>query len=204
MNGPASKERHSPHPSDSIALDRLTQALNEFYEDVDADREPDRERLFEKYKDVADELADCLRNLDFIQNVAPQLGANSDSSTSSDSGTQSSPVHLGDFSIVREIGRGGMGVVYEAEQLSLARRVALKVLPFAAILDERQLGRFKNEAQAAANAWRNRITSPSLGRVKNELCEFFGRGCVARHNSTQLSSNPSPKLALQNVRIWAI
>ncbi|MCC6491680.1 MAG: protein kinase [Pirellulales bacterium] len=57
---------------------------------------------------------------------------------------------LGDFRLVREIGRGGMGVVYEAVQVSLRRRVALKVLPFAAILDERQLTRFKNEARAAA------------------------------------------------------
>ncbi|MBM4089609.1 MAG: hypothetical protein FJ276_09295 [Planctomycetes bacterium] len=57
---------------------------------------------------------------------------------------------LGDFRLVREIGRGGMGVVYEAQQLSLRRRVALKVLPFASVLDGRQLQRFQNEAQAAA------------------------------------------------------
>src|SRR5207244_6028932 len=57
---------------------------------------------------------------------------------------------LGDFRIEREIGRGGMGVVYEAVQLSLGRRVALKVLPFAAALDAKQLQRFQNEAQAAA------------------------------------------------------
>ena len=57
---------------------------------------------------------------------------------------------LGDFRIVREVGRGGMGVVYEAEQVSLDRRVALKVLPFAAALDPRQLQRFQTEAQAAA------------------------------------------------------
>jgi serine/threonine protein kinase/tetratricopeptide (TPR) repeat protein len=58
---------------------------------------------------------------------------------------------LGDFRLLREVGRGGMGVVYEAEQLSLNRRVALKVLPFAAALDPRRLQRFKNEAQAAAH-----------------------------------------------------
>src|SRR6516165_42047 len=58
---------------------------------------------------------------------------------------------LGDFRIVREIGRGGMGIVYEAEQLSLGRRVALKVLPLAAALDSKQLQRFKQEAQAAAH-----------------------------------------------------
>src|SRR5262245_17093916 len=60
------------------------------------------------------------------------------------------PGVLGDFCIVREVGRGGMGVVYEAEQLSLNRRVALKVLPFAGALDPRQLQRFQNEAKAAA------------------------------------------------------
>ena len=57
---------------------------------------------------------------------------------------------LGEFRLLSEIGRGGMGVVYEAEQLSLQRRVALKVLPFASAIDPRQVQRFKNEALAAA------------------------------------------------------
>src|SRR5450432_1592929 len=57
---------------------------------------------------------------------------------------------IADFSLLREIGRGGMGVVYEALQTSLRRRVALKVLPFSSAHDEKQIGRFRNEAQAAA------------------------------------------------------
>ncbi len=57
---------------------------------------------------------------------------------------------VGDFRIEREIGRGGMGVVFQAEQLSLGRRVAPKVLPMAALLAPKQLERFKHEAQAAA------------------------------------------------------
>jgi serine/threonine protein kinase/Flp pilus assembly protein TadD len=58
---------------------------------------------------------------------------------------------LGDFRLIREIGRGGMGIVYEAEQISLGRRVALKVLPYVGALDARQLQRFRNEAKAAAS-----------------------------------------------------
>jgi serine/threonine protein kinase len=64
---------------------------------------------------------------------------------------------LGDFQLLREIGRGGMGIVYEAQQISLNRRVALKVLPFAAAFDPKQLQRFKNEAQAAAQLHHNNI-----------------------------------------------
>jgi serine/threonine protein kinase len=58
---------------------------------------------------------------------------------------------LGDFRIIREIGRGGMGVVFEAEQESLGRRVAVKVLPRQALLDPKQLKRFHREARIAAN-----------------------------------------------------
>ncbi len=57
---------------------------------------------------------------------------------------------LGDFRIVREIGRGGMGIVYEAQQLSIDRKVALKILPLADLIDQRALARFRNEVKAIA------------------------------------------------------
>ena len=57
---------------------------------------------------------------------------------------------LGDFELGREIGRGRIGVVYEARQLSLGRRVAIKVLPPSSLHDPRQLRRFEIEVQAAA------------------------------------------------------
>ncbi len=71
-------------------------------------------------------------------------------SAAADQDGEVAPMQLGDFVLEREIGRGGMGVVYEARQLSLQRRVALKVLPFASVLDAKQIARFRNEAQAAA------------------------------------------------------
>jgi WD40 repeat protein/serine/threonine protein kinase len=59
--------------------------------------------------------------------------------------------HIGDFRVVRELGRGGMGIVYEAIQVSLGRRVALKILRGSAALDPKSLRRFQVEAQAAAS-----------------------------------------------------
>jgi len=58
---------------------------------------------------------------------------------------------LGDFRLIREIGCGGMGVVFEAEQESLGRRVAVKVLPRQMLLDEKHLKRFEREARIAAH-----------------------------------------------------
>ncbi len=64
---------------------------------------------------------------------------------------------LGDFRILGEIGRGGMGIVYEAYQESLGRHVAVKVLPRQALLDPRQLERFQREAQTAARLHHSNI-----------------------------------------------
>jgi WD40 repeat protein len=57
---------------------------------------------------------------------------------------------IGEFRLIRELGRGGMGAVFEAEQLSMGRHVALKVLPFAAMVQEKSLQRFHSEVRAAA------------------------------------------------------
>lgn len=88
-----------------------------------------------------------------LRSIAPTIGALCDVASavpSSDTSQGPGLKQLGDFRLIRELGRGGMGIVYEAEQLTLDRRVALKVLPFAALLDSRQLRRFRTEARAAA------------------------------------------------------
>src|SRR5262249_41711501 len=67
-----------------------------------------------------------------------------------DSADATPPSAVGDYRIVREIGRGGMGIVYEAEQVSLGRRVALKGLPSLSARHGTRLARFRREARASA------------------------------------------------------
>lgn len=102
------------------------------------------ETLIQSWHNAGDFLTSPPLNLtQLLDGQLPAAGENRDSAAVV--GT------LGDFRLRREIGRGGMGVVYEAEQISLGRRMALKVLPFFDALNPRQLLRFHNESRAAAS-----------------------------------------------------
>ena len=111
---------------------------------------PDPEALLRKHAEVADLLQEYLASLQFLHNAALKLRNDSESGDSIQPSLNEETWQLGDYRVIRELGRGGMGVVYEAEQISLKRRVALKVLPFAAALEGSYLERFRNEARAAA------------------------------------------------------
>src|SRR5207248_116159 len=99
---------------------------------------------------------------------------------------------LGDFRIICEVGRGGMGIVYEAEQMSLGRRVALKVLPFAATMDSRHLHRFQNEARAAAS-----LEHPHIVPVYAVGCErgvhYYAMQFIEGRDLASELTNPAPR-----------
>jgi serine/threonine protein kinase len=144
-----SQPNHSEAPSVPTEDDpRVTGALREYLAALEAGRRPNRDAFLARHADVADALAEGLDGLEFIHDAASHLHSATEGIATGPGLQPEAP--LGDFRLVREVGRGGMGVVYEAVQMSLGRRVALKVLPFAASLDARQLQRFKNEAHAAA------------------------------------------------------
>jgi eukaryotic-like serine/threonine-protein kinase len=108
----------------------------------------DLESVMQAHPQYAAELQRLFPTIDALaalDEIAP--GRDGDSRTSD---RESIGGTIGDYQIMREIARGGMGIVYEARQLSLHRRVALKILPFAGALDPRSLARFKQESLAAA------------------------------------------------------
>jgi serine/threonine protein kinase len=131
---------------------RVVAALEQYLAAIEAGERPNRQAFLARHADVAEALAECLDGIEALHVAAPSPQPSNSAPGLPGTAAEWPPgTPLGDFRILREIGRGGMGVVYEAVQLSLDRRVALKVLPFAAALDAKQLQRFKNEAQAAAH-----------------------------------------------------
>ncbi len=79
---------------------------------------------------------------------------------------------VGEYRILREVGRGGMGIVYEAEQESLSRHVAVKVLPAHSLLEPRLLHRFKLEARAAARLHHTNIV-PVFGVGQDNGLNYY-------------------------------
>jgi serine/threonine protein kinase len=135
--------RSTPGPSETEDP-RVLQAAREYLAELEAGRVPDRKAYLTRWPELAAELAECFDGIELAHGASLTLQSPEPIQPEYPAST------LGDFQIIREIGRGGMGVVYEAVQLSLGRRVALKVLPFASGLDARHLQRFRTEANAAA------------------------------------------------------
>jgi serine/threonine protein kinase len=123
------------------------QIAGEFTERLNRGERPEVEEYAARHPEIASILRQALPALEAVELLAPGPGSAPEPGLPPNQITGC----LGDYRIIREIGRGGMGIVYEAEQISLGRRVALKVLPFAATMDPRQLQRFQNEARAAAS-----------------------------------------------------
>ena len=146
---------------EELSLESLVaQVADEFLQRQKRGEQPDIEEYTTRHPQAAKVLRKVLASLQI-------LGLSSAAGLAGPAAIAEGPLSgiLGDFRILREIGRGGMGVVYEAEQISLGRRVALKMLPFAAALDPKQLQRFKNEAHAAAQLHHTNIVP------------VFGVGC---------------------------
>jgi serine/threonine protein kinase len=130
----------------SFETDPLGQLADEFLERYRRGERPALSEYTRRHPEMAEPIRRLLRALMVMEDVRPGPEPAAEGSAR----TAPPPQRLGEYRIIRGIGRGGMGVVYEAEQLSLGRRVALKVLPSGAEEELPQVERFRREARAAA------------------------------------------------------
>jgi WD40 repeat protein/serine/threonine protein kinase len=126
------------HPPDT-----LDAAIDEFAAEVRRGHDPDIADYARLYASVEADVRRLLPAVLVMERSAREIARAADVG-------RTVPMRLGDYEIVREVGRGGMGVVYEARQVSLDRRVGLKLLPAGASSRLDLLRRFRNEALAAA------------------------------------------------------
>src|SRR5262245_48103929 len=150
--------------SDGSARDRQLEAiLHAYLQAVDAGRPPDREAVLQQHPEFASELEAFFGNQDVVsqlargmtESVVPALRGVEVSTPTL--GEPSAPApgtqvrYFGDYELLEEIARGGMGVVYKARQVSLNRSVALKMILTGQFASAADVQRFQSEAEAAAN-----------------------------------------------------
>ena len=127
----------------------VEQLAEEFVERFRRGERPPLTEYTERYPEHANQIRDLFPALVMMEQITPDSDSPAPSAKSVPPSLEQ-PKQLGDYRILREIGRGGMGIVYEAEQVSLGRHVALKVLPQQLLPNSKQRQRFEHEARSAA------------------------------------------------------
>jgi serine/threonine-protein kinase len=136
---------------------RLNEIIARFLEAVQAGQTPDRQALLARRPDLAAELAAFFADHDRMQAAAQAAPPPSDAPTTppGEPAPADAPLdmvrYFGDYELLQEIARGGMGVVFKARQRSLNRLVALKMILAGQLASPADIRRFRTEAEAAAN-----------------------------------------------------
>src|SRR6266513_2949655 len=147
----------------------LNHLADEFAERYRRGERPSLSEYIDRHPDLADDIREFFPAMAEMEQVKAERQEVSEPKAA---GPLPPLERLGDYRIIREIGHGGMGVVYEAEQVSLGRHVALKVLPKQLLLDNRTKRRFEREAKAAAKLHHTNIV-PVFGVGQHDGLPYY-------------------------------
>jgi serine/threonine protein kinase len=152
--------------SDASSDDRVGEVAESFLARYRRGERPSVEEYAAKYPELGDQLRQVLHAQAVLEELGPAGGAPAAPRAAA------VPARLGEYRLLREVGRGGMGVVYEAVQEPLGRHVALKVLAADRRADPRTRERFRREARAAARLHHTDIV-PVFGVGEHDGVAFY-------------------------------
>jgi tRNA A-37 threonylcarbamoyl transferase component Bud32 len=197
--------------------DRLAGVLAEYLAAADGPTPLDRQEWLDRYPDLAgklteffaahdavDRLASPLRQVITTVRLAADDGVSTLASAPAAGHAAAPSAAFGDYEIIEEIARGGMGVVYKARQVSLNRLVAVKMILSGQLASADDVRRFRAEAEAAANLRHpNIVAIHEVGERDGQ--HFFSMEYVAGRSLSQMvREHPlSPEQAARYVKIVA-
>src|SRR5262245_50383228 len=143
------------HPDFGSSEQRLQEILHSYLQAIDAGKAPDQEEIVRQHPDLADELRAFFADQKKLDLLAKSMGGGSLTEGLPNREMPAPAVgikvrYIGDYEVLEEIARGGMGIVYKARQVSLQRLVALKMILAGELASDAQVQRFRKEAEAAA------------------------------------------------------
>jgi hypothetical protein len=160
--------------------DPVNVLAEEFLERYRRGERPSVTEYAQQYPQFAEEIRDAFPALVVVEEFASVGGQSTGPHANATLDDRNIPRQLGEYHLLREVGRGGMGVLYEAVQESLGRHVALKVLPFHALLNPTQLERFHREARSAAHLHHTNIV-PVFGVGEHEGIHYYAMQFIKGH-----------------------
>lgn len=181
-------ERTCDFTADKAAAE-LVSILDEYLADLKAGRAPNRQELMARHPTLASQLEACLAGLEFIHGA--------------ESAAPGKAQRLGDFRIIREVGRGGMGAVFEAEQISLGRSVALKILRYGAVSDPESIERFKREAETVAKLHHTNIV-PIFNVGSEQGVNYYAMQFIEGRSLAEVLAEKREPLAASQVAEWGL